>query len=75
MVMFSVARQQEGDRLARRASSGQAALSDTSVDPTLKSIHLSSLAAIALIIIGLVPVCAQAQESRRAYRIGVLNEA
>lgn len=70
-----MARRQEGDRLVRRAGSGQAALSDTSVDPTLKSIHLSILAAIALIIIGLVSVCAEAQESRRAYRIGVLNEA
>lgn len=54
----------------------QAALPDTTVGSTVKfSAHLSSFAAFALLVVALIPFQVEAQQDRRPYRIGVLNEA
>jgi len=46
------------------------------VEPTLKHIlRLSILAAVVFVLTGVVPRPGEAQEARRIYRIGVLNEA
>ena len=39
------------------------------------SAHLSSFAAFALLVVALIPFQVEAQQARRPYRIGVLNEA